>query len=286
MATSSKRLKRDHELRDELYSKPVQLLKGFDQVEAVGLSGSVSRGVRDELSDIDLCVFVVDQLPTPIERQRHYKASGISEFKYFDGDLDVSRIDGLQIDNTDYDFLWMSLPEIQKLLHDTVVDFDCDEYLVGGLLTTQSVFDPNGQIARLRHLIPRYSEERAQHRVKINIERAHSSIYALEWMTKAAHRNDAFSYFFNKWTVFDYFVNALFALNRRWRADEKRIVQQIREFEFAPENAADRVESIILFRDTNSSLVTDAKNIRELFADFVNVAENEFPNIDLPNQWD
>ena len=140
-------------MRDEQYSKPVQLLKEFEQVEAVGLSGSVSSGVGDELSDIDLCVFVTDTLPSSAERRRHYKAAGITEFKYFDGDLDVSRIDGLEIDDTDYDFLWMSLLEVQRLLRHTSIDLDCDEYLAAGLLTTKPVFDPRGHIARLRNLM-------------------------------------------------------------------------------------------------------------------------------------
>lgn len=272
-------------MSNKLYEKPLQLLRQFCQVDAVGASGSVSRDICDGLSDIDLCVFAEEQLPLLKDRERRYREFGISDFKYLDGNLEASRIDGFKIDGVDYDLLWMSLPETEKRLDDLNIDFDCDEYLPGGLLTVQTLFDPQGHIIRLCERIPQYSDKRARHRVKDNIDKAYFSIYDLGWAQKAPQRNDVFSYFFNKWTVFDYFISALFALNRQWRSHEKRIIEQIRHFDLAPSGVGDRVESIIMYRGENANLETNAKQLKQLFADLVTIASKEFATIDLPERW-
>ena len=261
------------------------ILEEFEDVEAVGLSGSVARSVSDEFSDLDICVFVKDQLPSPDKRKRKYEEFGISDFRYFDGDLKDSRIDGLVIDDVDFDFLWMSLRRSERFLRDLSKNHECDEYLPGGLLELQPLVDPRQRIASLRGLIPPYSEARAKARVKSNVKSARFSIYALEWTTKAPYRNDYFSFFFNKWMVFDHFVSALFALNRQWRAHEKRIIDQIRRLDIVPRNAACRVESIILHDKENTSLEANAGSIKELLSDLTALALKQFPDIDLPVEW-
>ena len=265
--------------------KCLPIIEEFDEVETVGLSGSVARDVSDELSDLDICVFVNDQLPSPDQRKRTYEEFGISDFRYLDGDLEDSRIDGLVIDNVDFDFLWMSLRRSERFLRDLNKNHECNEYLPGGLLALQPLVDPRQHLDRLRGLIPPYSEARAKARVKSNVNKARFSIYALEWTTKAPYRNDYFSFFFNKWMVFDYFVSALFALNRQWRAHEKRVIDQIRRLEIVPQNAANRVESIILHKKEYASLEANAKSIKELFSDFTALAFEQFPDIDLPSEW-
>ena len=112
--------------------KCLPILEKFDEVKAVGLSGSVARDVSDELSDLDICVFVDDQLPTPDRRKRKYEECGISNFKYLDGDLEDSRIDGLIIGDANFDFLWMSLQRSERFLRGLSENHECDEYLPGG----------------------------------------------------------------------------------------------------------------------------------------------------------
>ena len=261
------------------------IIEKFEEVEAVGLSGSVARNVSDELSDLDICVFVNDQLPSPDHRKRKYEDFGISEFRYLDGDLDDSRIDGLVINDVDFDFLWMSLRRSERFLRDLSKNHDCDEYLPGGLLGLQPLVDPQQHIDRLRGLVPPYSEARAKARVRSNVDKARFSIYALEWTNKAPHRDDYFSFFFNKWLIFDHFVSALFALNRQWRAHEKRLIDQIRHLDLVPRSAANRIESIILHDNENASLEANARSIKELFSDLVAIARTQFPDIDLPVEW-
>lgn len=265
--------------------KPLQLLRRFPQVAAIGLSGSVSRGLDDDLADTDLCVFVADRLPTLDERKQRYRKFGISDHKYLDGDLEVSRIDGFRIDDADYDFLWMSLPEVEQFLLGLPGNHECDEYLPGGLLTVQPLFDPQGHIDRLGRLVPTYSEERARSRVKGSVDKAHFSFYSLAGPTKAPFRSDYFSFFFNQWTVLDSFVSGLFALNRQWRAHEKRVIDQIHQLGLAPSRVSERMRAVMLYQDENTNLAANARNIKLLFSDLVSIAQKEFPGIDLPTEW-
>ena len=85
--------------------------------------------------------------------------------------------------------------------------------------------------------------------------------------------------------VFDHFVSSIFALNRQWRAHEKRVIDQIRRLDIVPRNAADRLESVILHDNENTSLDVNARSIKELFSDLTALALDQFPDIDLPMEW-
>lgn len=267
------------------FEKPLQLLRQFSQVEAVGLSGSISRGLNDELADIDLCVFVADRLPTLAERRQRYREFGLSDHKYLDGDLEVSRIDGVRLNGADYDFLWMALPEVEQFLLELPGNHECDEYLPGGLITVQPLFDPQGHINRLGGLVPTYSEERARSRVKSTVGKAHFSFYSLSWPAKAPLRSDYFSFCYNQWTVLDAFVSGLFALNRQWRAHEKRVIEQIQQFGLAPSGVSEKMRTTMLYQGENANLASNVRTIKQLFSDLVSIAQKEFPGIDLPTEW-
>ena len=261
---------------------PINLLRGFSQVEAVGLSGSSTRGVKDSWSDTDLCVFVSGPIPIIQNRQDYYTSQGVSDIKYLDGDLEVSRIDGLNLAGETYDFLWMSLSETRSHLVVLETDFDSDEYLAGGLQGTRALYDPAGHIQALQGLVPEYTDERALHRVRNHLEKAHFSIFGLDWARKASARNDTFSYSFNLNVVVDHFVSALLALNRKWRCHEKRILQQIDELSLGPHNASARVNSVLLFKDADRDLVVNSDHVKQLFAELSSLAMDVFPDLELP----
>lgn len=262
--------------------EPISLLRGFSQVEAIGLSGSSTRGLKDSWSDTDLCVFVSGPIPSMQDRQEYYTTQGISEIKYLDGDLEVSRIDGLKLAGETYDFLWMDLSEARNYLMAMASDFDCDEYLVGGLEGTTALFDPTGHIQALQDLVPEYTDHRARHRVRLHIEKAHFSIFGLDWARKAPARNDTFSYTFNLNIAIDHFVLALLALNRKWRCHEKRLLQQIDMLRLAPHNVSARLESVLLFQGADLDLGANSDQVKQLFTELASLGMNEFPELELP----
>jgi hypothetical protein len=157
--------------------------------------------------------------------------------------------------------------------------------LPGGLSTVKALHDPRGTISKLQSEIPSYSEARARHRVRQSIGQAHYSLYGLGWLKKAAVRRDHFSFLKNESDLLEKFFYALFALNRTWFSDEKRLTSRIRQFEYCPEHADRRIQSIIMHQDDNEQLAVCLANIKQLFQDMVSCAHRKYPDLDLPIDW-
>lgn len=270
---------------DNATAKAVDILKGFEDVAAIGLSGSAARGNPDEMSDLDIAVFASREVPSPERRQRRYATCGIREPAYFNVDFETSRGDGLLIDGVDCGFIWMSLPVAEAFLRNLTEDFDCDEFLPGGLVTMQPLMDPGGTIPALQDAIPCYPEARAKHRIMSNLRGAHFSIYVLAWLRKAAVRNDHFSFLKNEFQVLDSFFAAVFALNRQWYSHEKRLTQIVREFEVIPPDVGTRIETIIMHTNGCEDLSRSEREIKSLFADLADISKETFPGLDVPTDW-
>lgn len=230
----------------EVLPRVVELLTGFDEVVAVGLSGSSATGITDYLSDLDVCVFANPDIPEPKLRRQRLESGTLGKITYFDVDFQVSRGDGVSVDGKACDLNWMSVPGIVSFLESLVADFDCDEFVPGGLMKTKAVYDPDGVIERLQRAIPDYPRERVLHRIEKSISAAHFSLYVLRWLEKAAARDDYFSFLKFKHQILDNFFTALFALNRQWFCDEKRLVGKTEEFEHAPSRAKSRLAALIM----------------------------------------
>jgi hypothetical protein len=261
------------------------LAHSIDDVSAIGLSGSYARGQEDALSDIDICVYVKNKLPLPQVRQRAYAGLGFTDFTYFDVDFEYSRGDGITVNNVRCDFNWMSTPVVLSFLRRLVSDFDCPEFIPGGLSTVKGLYDPNGAIDRLQKAIPRYPDARAKHRIGKAIGDAHKSLYGLGWLRKAVHRNDCFLFLKYKYQLLETLFRALFALNHVWFSDEKWLTRRVASFQYAPERIEARIRSITMYQDENRDLETWLKSLKQLCADTVSSVHRRYPDLDLPVEW-
>jgi predicted nucleotidyltransferase len=112
------------EVYDAIVDHVVNLAHSIDGVSAIGLSGSYARGQDDALSDVDVCVYVKDELPLPQVRQGAYAGLGFTDFIYFDIDFEYSRGDGIAVNDVRCDFNWMSTPVVLSFLQRLGSDFD------------------------------------------------------------------------------------------------------------------------------------------------------------------
>ena len=204
-----------------ILSRAVELFAGFGEVVAIGLSGSRATNSADRYSDFDLFVLAREEIPSAQRRKQQYESRGVTDFAYFDVDHQVCIDDGLTIDGVRCEIIWMSVPFIRTYLASLESNFDCDEFLPGGLLRTKPLFDPDNVIDALKAEVPPYSRERALNRIRKHLSNAHFHIYVLGWFDRAAFRNDHFSFFRHARDVIEDFVTCSFALNRRWYSDEK-----------------------------------------------------------------
>lgn len=255
-------------------------------VDSIGLSGSRSEGFEDNLSDFDICVFATDAIPSAESRRETYHALGFTSSLYFDLDFDPIRSDCMSLAEVQYDFGWMSLPKVLQYLQLLCNDFDCDEGIAGALLKVQPLHDPKSRIGFLRNQIPVYSESRMKHRVEKFFRAAHFSLYGLRWLEKAMERDDHLSFLKNEYELLEHLVSALFALNQKWFADEKRLEKRIERFEFLPIDFHERLASIALRGQGNCDLRKVLKSLKLLFKDAAEIAKREHPNWVLPMRWD
>ncbi|HUT24098.1 MAG TPA: nucleotidyltransferase domain-containing protein [Sumerlaeia bacterium] len=275
----------DNERTNQL-SRAVDFLTGFEEVIAVGVSGSSATGTRDDLSDLDVCVFTDPNLPEPKLRRERLESSALGEITHFDVDFGVSRGDGVSLRGKPCDFNWMTVPGVASFLESLAVDFDCGEFVPGGLLMTQSVYDPQGIIEHLQEAVPEYSRERAMHRIEKSISSARSLLYGfLRLLDKAVARDDYFSYLRFQYELLDKFFTALYAANRQWFCDEKRLVEDVDKFAYAPSRAKDRLTQITRHSGKCSSLADGLEEIKSLFAELVCLSLKMYPELELPTEW-
>ena len=273
------------ERKDAIIRKVIGLAHRLDEIEAIGLSGSYSRHLEDSLSDVDICIYVRGTLPPADSRERAYHHLGLTDWLYFDVDFEQSRGDGVRIDGQRCDLCWMSIPAVSSFLRLLRTDFDCAEWLPGGLSTVETLHDPKGRLERLRAEIPVYSHSRARHRFKSATNGAYISLYNLGWLKKAAFREDYFSFLKNEYDLLEKLFYALFALNQEWYSDEKRLTRRIMSFEYVPEDADKRIQSVVMREGENRQLRGGLESIKGLFEETVSLAHCKYPDLDLPKDW-
>jgi predicted nucleotidyltransferase len=268
-----------------IVEKVSNIIHYLPAVSAIALSGSYARQLDDALSDVDICVYVKDQLPSASVRENAYAKLGLNDFIYFDVDFEQLRGDGVRINGMRCDVAWFSIPKVQSILQALEHDFGCQEGLPGALSTMQTLYDPHNIISRLQNEIPSYSGARAKHRIQKAMEEAHYSVYSLGWLKKAAFRQDYFSYMKYTYELLDKLFYTWFALNRAWFSEEKRLTRQITSFHYLPKHAVQRIRSIILHQDENENLDTCLTQIKQLFQDTVGCIYQQYPDLKVPTTW-
>jgi hypothetical protein len=270
-----------HRITEQALHLPEKLL----MVQSMGISGSAARDEMDAFSDVDICVFVAGEYPDPEARREAYAAIGFPKPIYFDVDFGTSRGDGFTVEGMRCDFNWMVIEKVRGFLAGLESDFDCPEWLPGGLGTVKGLHDPQNVIPQLQSEIPVYSVARSRHRVQQTLQEIHFSLYGLGWLPKAAHRNDTFSFLKHQSALFEKLFFTLFALNRVWYADEKRLAERIMYFEAAPTNADERIWAAILHTYDRHDLEHCLREIIALCADTARIARQRYPDLDLPRDW-
>ena len=254
-------------------------------IQGVGIAGSFARGTTDPFSDVDICVFGHGEYPPLEERLALYTDLGFTNVIYKDVNFATSRGDGFERDDLRIDFNWMRTETIQTFLEKLNTDFDSSEWPPGGIAQVKPIHDPENIIAQLQNRIPEYPIERAKYRVEKGLQAAYFSIYDLGWLGKAAHREDFFSFLKYQSQVLEKFFYILYALNRTWLSDEKKLLEQIMTFEFKPPNTEQRIKNIILHQDGNEDLNHCVVEINTLFQDTARCAQQQFHNVAIPIHW-
>jgi predicted nucleotidyltransferase len=238
-----------------------------DVVEVV-LTGSVSRGVADELSDIEMLV-VTEEQPFLEEAFELAAAAGLEELDTWgDPATPTRRVHGYR-DGHSVETIWWSREFAEE-------HFDApgsDQALLHGVALRTS-----GLLARWQEQLAVYPDELATERIEkaaerwggfspgglLTITRPDTTLARAEWLVESAQRVLAIVY----------------AINRERQPTAKRLAANAASLRVKPERLAERIDEALAETDPRRALLT----MTELQLDTVNLAPDG-PNVERARRW-
>jgi hypothetical protein len=243
-------------------------------VEEVVLTGSVSRGVADEVSDIEMLVVTGE----PLELDECFALAGAAGLEGLDTwgarDGPARRVSGYR-EGVPLELIWWP--------HD-FAEARVDALLAGGVSSTADALmhgvalRTNGLLAAWQERLREYPEELASAQIEeaalpwggftpagvLTIIRPGERLSLMEWMFDGAMR----------------VLTIVFALNRVWLPTTKRLSLRVAPLEIKPDRLAERIEEALTEPDPRRALLV----MTELQLDTVLLAPSG-PNVDRARAW-
>ena len=238
------------------------------EVVEVVLTGSVSRGVADDVSDIEMLCVTEEQL-SPAEAFDLALRSGLEERESWgDPSTPTRRVSGF-VDGEQVETIWWS----RELAEERFTSGGSADALANGLALRTC-----GLLARWQERLADYPDALVAERVEeaaerwggftpralLTIVRPDCALARMEWLVDAAQR----------------VLATVFALNRVQKPTAKRLGQRVEPLAVKPERLAERIEEALAEQDPRRALVV----MTELQLDAVRLAPSG-PNVDRARTW-
>jgi predicted nucleotidyltransferase len=238
-----------------------------DVVEVV-LTGSVSRGLADELSDIEMLVVTEEQLSLEHAFELARRAGLEDRDSWGDPSTPTRRVHGY-LDGQSVETIWWSR-ELGEEHFDTP---GSDQALLHGVALRTS-----GLLERWQERLAVYPDELVAERIEkaaerwggfspgglLTIARPDTALARAEWLVESAQR----------------VLAIVFALNGERQPTSKRLARNTASLAVKPERLAERIEESLAENDPHRSLLTMA----ELQLDAANLAPDG-PNVVRARRW-
>ena len=238
-----------------------------EAIEVV-LTGSVSRGVADEVSDIELLVVIKEPLSLA-EAFELARGAGLEERdSWGDPATPTRRVFGY-LDGQPVETIWWS----RELAEESFAAGGSAEAIANAvpLRTT-------GLLARWQERLADYPDELAAERIEqaaerwggfapaglLTIVREDTTLARMEWLVEAAQR----------------LLAIVFALNRVHQPTAKRLAARVESLPIKPGRLAERIEQALTEPDPRRALLT----MTELQLETVRLAPDG-PNVDRARAW-
>ena len=238
-----------------------------EAVEVV-LTGSVSRGVADELSDIEMLVVTEEQLSLEDAFELARRAGLEERDSWGDPSTPTRRVFGL-LGGRPVETIWWSRELAEELFP---TGGSADAIANGVALRT------SGLLARWQERLADYPDELVAERVEkaaerwggfapaglLTIARPDCSLARMEWILDAAQR----------------VLAIVFALNRVHQPTTKRLAARVEPLAIKPDRLAERIDEALVEPDPRRAL----QILTELQLETVQLAPSG-PNIDRARGW-
>lgn len=247
----------------------------LEVAEEVVLTGSVSRGVADEVSDIEMLIVT----PEPMELAacfEHARAAGLEELDTWgDQSTPTRRVSGV-LEGVPLELVWWSREyaesSIDSLFRSGDMSSAADAIAHGVALRT------SGSLSRWQARLSDYPEELARARIEdaaltwggfaaegiLTIARPDETLSRLERMLDDALR----------------VLRIVYALNRVWPPTTKRLALRLDALRVKPERLAERIEEAFAESDPRRALLV----MTELQSETIALAPDG-PNVNRARGW-
>jgi predicted nucleotidyltransferase len=263
---------RSSELRD-LAQGIVDALP-LEVAEEVVLTGSVSRGVADELSDIEMLIVTPQQLELTACFE-HARAAGLEQLDTWGAqDTPARRVFGF-LEDVPLELIWWSREHAESSI-DAI--FRGDASSTADALAHGVPLRTSGSLARWQRRLRDYPPELAAARIEeaaltwggfapaglLTLARAGERLALVERMLDDATR----------------VLRIVYALNRVWQPTNKRLASRVAALAVKPDRLARRIEDALTEPDPRRALLV----MTQLQAETVSLAPDG-PNVTRARRW-
>jgi predicted nucleotidyltransferase len=243
-------------------------------VEEVVLTGSVSRGVADDVSDIEMLIVTHGELDLA-DCFSLAATCGLADLGTWGPQgVPTKRVSGYR-DGAPVELIWWSRAHAETAI-DAV--FAGDPSTTADAIANGVALRTSGLLAQWQERLRHYPDELARARIEdaalkwggfapaglLTLLRPGERLALLEWMVDDAAR----------------VVRIVFALNRVWQPTLKRLADRASTLTYKPERLAERIEEALTEPDPRRALLV----MTELQAATVALAPGG-PNIDRARKW-
>jgi hypothetical protein len=243
-------------------------------IEEVVLTGSVSRGVADDVSDIEMLIVTEDQLHLE-DCFSLAAASGVTDLgTWGQQGVPTKRVSGYR-DGVPIELIWWSRAHAGPAI-DAI--FAGDLSATADAMANGIALRTSGLLAEWQERLRTYPDELATARIEnaalkwggfhaaglLTLVRPGERLALLEWMV-----DDALQV-----------VRIVFALNRVWQPTLKRVADRAATLERKPERLAERIESALTEPDPHRALL----GMIELQLETLELAPDG-PNVNRARTW-
>lgn len=245
-----------------------------DVAEEVVLTGSVSRAVADEISDIEMLIV----MPEPLELAacfEHARAAGLDQLDTWGlQGTPTQRVSGYR-DGVPLELIWWSREHAESCIDGIFLG---DPSSAADAIAHGVALRTTGLLARWQERLADYPEEVAVARIEdaaltwggftpaglLTLARPGERLALVERMVDDASR----------------VVRIVYALNRVWQPTHKRLAARTAQLAIKPARLAERIEEALLEPDPHRALLV----MTDLQAETVALAPDG-PNVNRARRW-
>ena len=254
---------------EELRALAQRLADAFPpQVFEVILTGSVSRGVADELSDIEMLVLTEEQISLEEAFALCEQAGLVETETWGDPATATRRVHGY-LDGQSIETIWW----FREIAEERFATGPSAEAIANGVALRGGALLAGWQ-ARLADFSDELVAERCEQAAErwggwtpagiLTITRKDTALARMEWIVESAQR----------------VLQIVYALNREHVPTAKRLAARVEQLAIKPERLAERIEEALAEPDPRRALLT----MTELQLDTVRLAPSG-PNVDRARAW-